>query len=70
MKNKEKEIMKNKIVYAEPQDYFPEEIRKKYKLGEHSESVEEKAEGVVECCGGIQPIIHPPIFDEDKKEIK
>ena len=26
-----------KIVYAEPADYFPEEIRKKYKLGEFAE---------------------------------
>ena len=26
-----------KIAYAEPLDYFPEEIRKKYKLGEYAE---------------------------------
>jgi hypothetical protein len=26
-----------KIAYKEPADYFPEEIRKKYKLGEYSE---------------------------------
>ena len=32
---KKKEI---KVVYAEPADYFPKEIRKKYKLGEFSES--------------------------------
>ena len=32
MKNEEK-----KIVYSEPLDYFPEEIRKKYKLGEYAE---------------------------------
>ncbi len=31
-----------KIVYSEPVDYFPKEIRKKYKLGEFAES-EEKA---------------------------
>ena len=31
-----------KIVYAEPQDYFPEETRKKYKLGEYEESKELK----------------------------
>ena len=29
--------MKKKIKYVEPVDYFPEEIRKKYKLGEYSE---------------------------------
>ena len=38
MKNDEK-----KIVYAEPADYFPKEIRKKYKLGEFAEpKTEEK----------------------------
>ena len=26
-----------KIAYSEPEDYFPEEIRKKYKLGEYAE---------------------------------
>ena len=35
MKNEEKKI---KIVYAEPADYFPKEIREKYKLGEFAES--------------------------------
>ena len=33
--------MKNdnpKIVYSEPLDYFPKEIRQKYKLGEFAES--------------------------------
>ena len=29
--------MKKQIVYAEPADYFPKEIRKKYKLGEYAE---------------------------------
>jgi hypothetical protein len=29
-------MMKKKIVYVEPIDYFPKEIRKKYKLGEFS----------------------------------
>lgn len=28
---------KVKIVYSEPADYFPEEIRKEYKLGEYAE---------------------------------
>ena len=37
--SKKKEI---KIVYAEPQDYFPEEVRRKYKLGEFAESEELK----------------------------
>lgn len=31
---KEKEV---KIAYSEPLDYFPEEIRKEYKLGEYAE---------------------------------
>ena len=29
--------MKKKIKYVEPVDYFPKEIREKYKLGEYSE---------------------------------
>ena len=33
-----------KITYVEPIDYFPEEIRKKYKLGEYYEESEESAE--------------------------
>ena len=33
-----------KIVYAEPIDYFPKEIRKKYKLGEYAEQTEENLE--------------------------
>ena len=28
--------MKKKIKYVEPIDYFPKEIREKYKLGEYS----------------------------------
>lgn len=32
----------HKIVYVEPADYFPEETRKKYKLGEYAESEELK----------------------------
>ena len=44
-----------KIVYSEPTDYFPEEIRKKHKLGEYSE------EETLEDCGGIKPI---PMIDE------
>ena len=29
-------MMRKKIVYVEPTDYFPKEIREKYKLGEFS----------------------------------
>ena len=29
--------MKKKIIYVEPIDYFPEEIRKEFKLGEYAE---------------------------------
>lgn len=43
-----------KIVYSEPTDYFPEEIQKKYKIGEYSEDM-------LEDCGGIEPI---PMIDE------
>ena len=31
-----------KIVYTEPVDYFPKELRKKYKLGEYAETEEKK----------------------------
>lgn len=35
--------MKKKIMYVEPMDYFPKELREKYKLGEYSEiNVEEE----------------------------
>ena len=27
-------MSKNKIMYSEPADYFPEDVRRKYKLGE------------------------------------
>ena len=30
--------MKIKVVYLEPADYFPKEIRKKYKLGEYADT--------------------------------
>ena len=30
--------MKKKVKYVEPIDYFPKEIREKYKLGEYSEA--------------------------------
>ncbi len=30
-----------KAVYVEPEDYFPEEIRKKYKLGEYNTDEDE-----------------------------
>ena len=46
------------IVYSEPKDYFPEEIRKEYKLGEYAE------EDTLEDCAGIQPI--PMIEEPDK----
>ena len=55
MKNEEKKI---KIVYAEPEDYFPKEIREKYKLGEFAEPEQEDTEAKEEYlvnCGGIQP---------------
>lgn len=51
-------------------DYIPKETRKKFKLGEYAESEEKKKEEYITDCGGIQSIIHPPIFDDDKKEDK
>ena len=39
--------MKKKIVYVEPVDYFSEETRRKYKLGEYAQTQEDtiKTEG-------------------------
>lgn len=31
------------IVYSEPADYFPKELRKKFKLGEYAESKDNNA---------------------------
>ena len=36
--------MEKKIVYVEPADYFPKEIRKKYMLGEYAETDAETKE--------------------------
>ena len=45
--------MKKKIVYVEPIDYFPEEIRKEFKLGEFAEeNVEVKMKAIVETKDG------------------
>lgn len=35
---------KKKIVYSEPKDYFPEDIRKKYEVGEYNTDDKEKSE--------------------------
>ena len=46
--------MIKKVVYVEPADYIPKDLRKKYKLGEYAEPQEdtmkaEEAEGVENC---------------------
>lgn len=51
--------MKKKVWYVEPADYIPEELRKKYKLGEFAE---EKAEGIEN--------VQKPLESEDKKNDK
>ena len=33
---------KKKVVYSEPADYFPKELRKKYKLGEYAETAQKE----------------------------
>ena len=43
--------MKKTIVYAEPADYFPKELRKKYKLGEYAEDVEVEMKVTIETNG-------------------
>ncbi|MBQ6932435.1 MAG: ADP-ribosylglycohydrolase family protein [Clostridia bacterium] len=49
--NEFEEKKKKVIVYSEPADYFPEEIRKKCHLGEYADD-----DGYLTDCGGIQPI--------------
>ena len=36
--------MKKEVVYIEPEDYFPKELRKKYKLGEYNTDEEDERE--------------------------
>lgn len=50
--------MDKKIIYSESLDYFPEEIRKKHKMGEYAD------EETLEDCGGIKPL---PLIDEAEK---
>ena len=46
--------MKKKIVYVEPIDYVPEEIRKEFKLGEFAEeNVEVEMKVTVETKDGV-----------------
>ena len=61
--------MRKKVVYIEPADYIPKKLRKEYHLGGYAEldKVEDKEEYIADC-GGIKPIIHPPIFGEDKED--
>lgn len=59
---------KIKVVYVEPADYIPEDLRRKYKLGEFAEPKHE-AEKMDEDCCGIQPIdpIEPPRKEDEAK---
>lgn len=41
-KESEKKGKTIKVVYAEPPEYFPEELRRKFKLGEFAEPKEDK----------------------------
>ena len=36
--------MKKEVIYIEPENYFPKEIRKKYKLGEYNTDEEDERE--------------------------
>ena len=45
--------MKKQVVYVEPADYIPKDLRKKYKLGEFAEEkVEPKIKVTVETNNG------------------
>lgn len=58
-----------KILYVEPEDYFPKAFRKKYKLGEYAEP--EKApekEGLVDCGEIKVASAEQSLSGDDKKE--
>ena len=59
------ESKKINVVYAEPANYIPEELRRKYKLGEFAEP-KHGAEEMDEDCGGIKPI--DPIKPQTKAD--
>ena len=56
-----------KIKYSEPAEYFPKEVREKYKLGEYAENESKEFD---DDCGGLKPYnpIKPP-KDRDAKRI-
>lgn len=58
------------ILYVEPEDYFPKELRQKYKLGEYAEPQRERTEeDFIESCGGIRADLLPQsLCREEKKE--
>ena len=41
-KEAEKKVKTIKVVYAEPSDYIPEDLRREFKLGEFADPKEEK----------------------------
>lgn len=52
---------KVKVVYQEPENYIPDEIQKKNKIGKYAE------EGTVELCGGYK---YDPITEEEFEKMK
>lgn len=58
-----------KIKYSEPAEYFPKEVREKYKLGEYAEKENKELE---EDCGGLRPYnsIKPPKDRDAKRTVK
>ena len=51
-----------KTVYIEPEDYFPEEIRKKYKLGEYNTDDDDEDE--TEDESGVTEIQQENNYDQ------
>ena len=56
-----------KIVYSEPEDYFPEEIRKKYKLGEFGESEKLRKIKSVMLGHAVGDALGVPVEFEDRE---
>lgn len=60
-----------KVIYSEPADYFPKEIRKEFKLGEFAEEVDvpDSKDGNCESRKSEEEIIYGP-FDSVSELMK
>ena len=62
--------MKKKVVYIEPAEYIPKELRKKYKLGEYAESKELKMIKSVILGHAVGDALGVPVEFCDRKKLE